>query len=575
MLDKNLTSSPELFEHRYRKQAPLRGGRYGHRSSSSGLPNNGTNYATRAQENGIHDRANVNIIHSDPIQNLYSSSPLRHVKSTALRSSSPGSTGLSRMTSTQYLRGRYTITSNRSDDDIEHQLSHRRIKSRGTSREHEHDRLFPSRHTERSESSSYQGMTEDDLYERGSDVDDKPETLWEAVEELRSRVLKLEMLERDRIIQEVGYGIGKERSSYSSLSEVEKRNDGPSVSRTMLLLNESFNGLRILLDQCQNDLPKILFVCLEQMVQNLEILALDCLPNSKTAHEHFEVLCGSIIGLIESLLQARGSSSPIEPSEISKQFHDSMNDNATAIDIANTSHTPNSSAIKDTGVAFSSRLPERAASRMKVSLEIGNYSRPSSRVSSVADKLESSENRSISGQRRSNQLLRPSTLQEDSHTNAQSTQNSLQDVSDTNSSKNNHKIDRNLSTSSSGDGSSSVTDNTAFALSTISSATVPCSSTATLNNQRLSTSSDKPTGSRASVGMKYFLPGLKPMRRHSILPANDTILSTSPGLHTTDNNDNSSFARAHSSTSSAALPASFSRTVLANHIDDFDDYETF
>ncbi|KAJ8097751.1 hypothetical protein POJ06DRAFT_214141 [Lipomyces tetrasporus] len=300
---------------------------------------------------------------------LHSSSPLRRSKSNYL-GSSPNQQ-LARVHSTQSLRSSTRrgalVEDSESDSDQEDQTITANVVQNGRAK----PRNF-----------SAETVTESNVHLHDNT------SIWEAVEDLRSRVVKLEMSNREGKSHAAMLESTMVTSSSSSTS-LDLRSSPSRASTAASSLTSATHGhLRTALAHAREAVPGDLYYCLETAAVDLENLA-SKLPADRIVKLKMEALYRSLADLFivlnEDQFFTQYNSSTSRP--YSRQHQRGQSTPSIVI-----RSDPNPVPESDSGIA--SRLPVRAASRMRSSLETSQLPpnlRPASRLASRNDTLHGDE----------------------------------------------------------------------------------------------------------------------------------------------------------------------------------------
>ncbi|KAK9329364.1 hypothetical protein V1520DRAFT_343435 [Lipomyces starkeyi] len=313
------------------------------------------------RSNGSSDRLSV-----------HSSSPLRRIKSSYLKSS-PEQKPLSRVNSTQSLRSSTRRGALQEDCDPESDQDDRTITA---------DALKIGRTKPRNFST--ETVTDSNARLKEEEQDDG--SIWEAVEDLRSRVVKLEMSDRERR----SHAAILESTMASSTTSLDLLSSSSRTSTAALsMLSVTQGHLRMALDSARETVPDDVYQCLETAVADIDYLA-NKLPADRAVKLKVETLYRTLAELSMILYENPYFN---EDSSVSQPYSRQHQRGRSTPSIAIRSD-PN--PVPDTESDITSRLPVRAASRMRSSLEISQLPpqlRPASRLASRSDTLHGDEYR--------------------------------------------------------------------------------------------------------------------------------------------------------------------------------------
>ncbi|KAK9367972.1 hypothetical protein V1509DRAFT_580002 [Lipomyces kononenkoae] len=300
---------------------------------------------------------------------LQSSSPLRRSKS--YLKSSPQEKPLYRANSTQSLQSSAKRDDLQEDSDPGSDQEDRTITTDGLKNGSLKQRYFSTE--------TVTATDVDNARSKGKKHDD--ESIWQAVEDLRSRVTKLELSDRERksnatIIESA---ISSSTTSIDLLSSPDRTSTGtPSTSST--------NHRRLLtaLTSARETVPADVYRCLVTTLSDIENLA-NKLPAGRTVRLKMEALYRSLADLSMTLCE---NTVFMEDHNISRPYSRQQQQGRSTPSIAIRSD-PN--PVLDSENGITSRLPVRAASRMRNSLEMNQLLRPESRLAIKGDTVPSNE----------------------------------------------------------------------------------------------------------------------------------------------------------------------------------------
>ncbi|KAK9388176.1 hypothetical protein V1515DRAFT_424334 [Lipomyces mesembrius] len=362
-----LPSSPEFFRarHRYKSSdsAVLKP------STADSLPSSpywtlrnarcASNSPVRS--NGSSDRLSIR-----------SSSPLRRTNSSYLKSS-PEQKPLSRVNSTLSLRSSTRRSALQEDSDPESDHEDRTITADGLKNGRTKPRNF-----------STETVTDSNARLHEEEQDDV--SVWEAVEDLRSRVVKLEMSDRER----KSHTAILESTMVSSTTSLDLLSSSSCTSTAALSMMSATQGhLRMALANAREAVPGDVYQCLETTVADIENLA-NKLPADRAVKLKVEALYRTLAELSMILYENRY----FKEDKSAWQPYSRQHQRGHSTPSITIRSDPN--PIPDTESDITSRLPVRAASRMRSSLEISQLPpqlRPASRLASRSDTLHGDERR--------------------------------------------------------------------------------------------------------------------------------------------------------------------------------------
>ncbi|KAK9492535.1 hypothetical protein V1508DRAFT_418724 [Lipomyces doorenjongii] len=302
---------------------------------------------------------------------IHSSSPLRRTKSSYLKSS-PEQKPLSRVNSTLSLRSS-TRHGALQDSDPESDYEDLTITADGLKNGRTKPRSF-----------STETVTDSNVRLHEEEQDDV--SVWEAVEDLRSRVVKLEMSDRER----KSHAAILESTMASSTTSLDLPSSSSRTSTAALSMMSGTQGhLRMAMANARETLPSDVYQCLETTVGDIENLA-NKLPADRAVKLKVEALYRTLAELTMILYENpyfKEDSSASPP--YSRQHQRGRSTPSITI-----RSDPN--PVPDTESDITSRLPVRAASRMRSSLEIRQLPpqlRSASRLASRSDTLHGDEYR--------------------------------------------------------------------------------------------------------------------------------------------------------------------------------------
>ncbi|KAK9376185.1 uncharacterized protein V1513DRAFT_439486, partial [Lipomyces chichibuensis] len=359
----DLPSSPEFLRarHRYSDGAALKP------SAADSLPS--SPYWTLRNSGGASNSPVRSKGSSDRLS-AHSSSPLRRTKSSYLKSS-PEQQPLSRVHSTQSLRTSTRRGAPQEDFDPESDQEDQTITADILNNGRTKPRQF-----------STETVTDSNARLHKEEEDDV--SIWEAVEDLRSRVVKLEMSDRER----KSHAALLESTMASSTTSLDLLSSSSRTSTAVLSATQGH--LRTALANARETVPDDVYQCLETAVADIENLA-NKLPADRAVKLKMEALYRTLAELSTILYENAYFQ---EDSSVSQLYLRQHQRGRSTPSIAIRSD-PN--PVPDADSDITSRLPVRAASRMRSSLEISQLPpqlRPASRLATRSDTLHGDEYRS-------------------------------------------------------------------------------------------------------------------------------------------------------------------------------------
>ncbi|KAK9478245.1 hypothetical protein V1514DRAFT_352451 [Lipomyces japonicus] len=187
--------------------------------------------------------------------------------------------------------------------------------------------------------------------------------VWESIEDLKNRVLNLEMADRERRLNHGSTDLTT-MSRSTSISALSDARSSPSKNTTSSSISPSIHAhLRAALAQAHNVVSDELFQHLSTSVHDAEVLSMKMPPNDKTVLMKIESLCKSLTALCMVLSNA-------EEIKISSKQRVALPDVIAGPE----------ADVDPYRSSLSSRLPSRAASRMRTSLDLTHHTRSSSRL---------------------------------------------------------------------------------------------------------------------------------------------------------------------------------------------------